>query len=263
MKKALLLIVVACVIAACSSVLLTGRKQLLLVSDSEVLTLSAASYKEFIASAPLSKDKTNTALVKKVGKNISSAVESYLRANGMQAEIANYAWEFSLVQSSDVNAFCMPGGKVVFYEGILPMTKNEVGIAVVMGHEVAHAVAKHSGEQLSQQMLIQYGASLTDALASNKSTVVRTGINTLYGLGTQVGVSLPFSRTHEYEADQLGLIFMAMAGYDPSEAVGFWQRMAAAGSGASIELLSTHPSDENRIAKIKSLLPEALKYYKK
>ena len=263
MKKILFLSVLACVIAACSSVLLTGRKQLLLVPDSEVLALSYQSYSEFISSAPLSKNTTNTALVKKVGKNISAAVEAYLRANGMEAEIANFAWEFSLVQGAEVNAFCMPGGKVVFYEGILPLTKTEAGIAVVMGHEIAHAVAKHSSEQISQQMLLQYGAAITDVLAANKSEIVRGSINTLYGIGTQVGVALPFSRTHEYEADRLGLIFMAMAGYDPSEAVGFWERMAAANTSTPLEFLSTHPSDANRIAKMKGLLPEAMQYYKK
>jgi Putative Zn-dependent protease, contains TPR repeats len=263
MKKFLFLSVLACIIVACSSVMITGRKQLLLVPDTEVLALSAQSYSEFIASAPLSKNTTNTALIKKVGKNISTAVETYLRTNGMAAEIANYAWEFSLVQSDEVNAFCMPGGKVVFYEGILPLTKTEAGIAVVMGHEIAHAVAKHSSEQISQQMVLQYGAAITDALTTNKSEIVRGSINTLYGIGAQVGVTLPFSRTHEYEADRLGLIFMAMAGYDPSEAVGFWERMAAANASAPLELLSTHPSDNNRIAKIKELLPEAMQYYKK
>ena len=263
MKKIVFLTVLACIIVACSSVLLTGRRQLLLVPDADVLALSYQSYKEFLDTAPLSKNTTNTALVKKVGKNISTAVENYLRANGMEAEVTNYAWEFSLVQGAEVNAFCMPGGKVVFYEGILPLTQTEAGIAVVMGHEVAHAVAKHSSEQISQQMLLEYGAAITDALTANKSEVVRGSINTLYGIGAQVGVALPFSRTHEYESDRLGLIFMAMAGYDPAEAVGFWERMAAAKTGAPLEFLSTHPSDANRIAKIKELLPEAMQYYKK
>lgn len=256
-------VLVACLFASCSSVLISGRKQLLLVPDADVLAMSGKSYKQFIDSVPASTDKVNTALVKKVGKNISTVVENYLRTNGKEAEIANYAWEFNLVKDTVVNAFCMPGGKVVFFEGILPITKNETGIAVVMGHEVAHAVAKHSGERLSQQMLLQYGASLTDVLLTNKSEAARTGINALYGIGAQFGVMLPFSRKHEYEADQLGLIFLAMSGYDPNEAVAFWERMAANGKNAPMEFMSTHPSDANRIAKLKEMIPEAMKYYKK
>ncbi len=263
MKKVIVFIVLSCVVVACSTVLFTGRKQLLLVPDSEVLALSSANYREFIGSTPASQDKANTALVKKVGAKISKAVENYLLANGREKEISQYSWEFSLVKGNVVNAFCMPGGKVVFYEGILPVTQNETGIAVVMGHEVAHAVAKHSSERLSHHMMVQYGAALADILSSKQSAPVRTGIKTLYGIGSQVGVILPFSRTHEYEADQLGLIFMAMAGYDPAAAVGFWERMAAMGGDKGLELLSTHPSDANRIAKIKSLLPEAQKYYSK
>lgn len=250
-------------LTSCSSVLLTGRKQLLLVSDSEVLSMSAVSYKQFIDSMPASKDISSTRLVKKVGNNISMAVERFLNENGQSADIANYKWEFNLVKDKAVNAFCMPGGKVVFFDGILPITQNEVGVAVVMGHEVAHAVAKHSNERLSQQMLTQYGAALTDILLSNKSAATQQTINILYGIGANVGVMLPYSRKHEYEADELGLIFMAMAGYDPREAVGFWERMAAQGNGAPVEMLSTHPSDVNRIKKLKALLPGALKYYKK
>jgi predicted Zn-dependent protease len=261
MKKILILVFTAFILVSCSSVLLTGRKQLLLVPDADVLAMSVQSYRQFIDSVPLSTDKTSTALVKKVGANISAEVESYLRTNGMEADVANYSWEFNLVKDTSINAFCMPGGKVVFFEGILPITKNEAGIAVVMGHEVAHAVAKHSNERLSQQLMLQYGASLTDVLLSNKTEAARTGINALYGLGAQFGVMLPYSRKHEYEADRLGLIFLAMAGYNPNEAISFWERMAAKGSN-SLEFMSTHPSDANRIAKLKELIPEAMKFYK-
>lgn len=263
MKKISIILFFAIILTSCSSVLITGRKQLLLVSDSEILSMSAVSYKEFIDSMPPSKDIKNVQLIKKVGQNISTAVERFLTENGKTADIANYKWEFNLVKDTMVNAFCMPGGKVVFFDGILPITRNEVGVAVVMGHEVAHAVAKHSNERLSQQMLTQYGASLTDILLSNKSAATQQTIGILYGLGANVGVMLPYSRKHEYEADQLGLIFMAMAGYDPTEAIGFWERMAAQGNGAALEMLSTHPSDANRIKKLKELLPEALKYYQK
>ena len=157
----------------------------------------------------------------------------------------------------------MPGGKVVVFEGILPVTMDETGLAVVMGHEIAHAIAKHSNERLSQQMLAQYGAALTDMLLANKTAATRQTINILYGIGAEVGVILPYSRKHEYEADRLGLIFMAMAGYDPNQAVDFWQRMSANGSGSLFEFLSTHPTDEHRIAKMKECLPEALGYVKK
>lgn len=264
MKKKILFMLVSIIfLTACSSVLITGRKQLLLVSDADVLSMSATSYKQFIDSVPASSDVSNTAMVKKVGNNIAAAVVNYLNSNGLSAEVASLNWEFNLVKDTVVNAFCMPGGKVVFYEGILPMTQNEAGMAVVMGHEIAHAVAKHSNERLSQQLLAQYGATLTDVLLANKTAATRQTINTLYGIGAQVGVILPYSRKHEYEADRLGLIFMAMAGYDPNEAVAFWQRMAANGSGSVLEFMSTHPTDANRIQKMKEELPEALKYYKK
>jgi len=263
MRKTILFLLLGCILVSCSKVLFTGRKQLLLVSDSEVLTSSFQSYKQFIDSVPASKDKVNTALVKKVGKNLATVVETYLNENGLSASIANYAWEFNLVKSSDVNAFCMPGGKVVVYEGILPVTQNEVGLAVVLGHEIGHAVAKHSNERMSQQMLVQYGASLTDLLVSNKPEATRSTIDAVYGLGAQYGVMLPFSRKHEYEADKLGLIFLAMAGYNPNEAISFWQRMADQSQNAPLEFMSTHPSDANRIATLKEFLPEAMKYYKK
>lgn len=262
MKKVGIFLSLILFLSACSSVLITGRKQLLLVSDSEVLSMSATAYKQFVDSVPMSTDVRNVNLVKTAGRKISTSVEDYLKSNGMEAEISNFAWEFNLVKDTSVNAFCMPGGKVVFFEGILPITKTEAGLAVVMGHEIAHAVAKHSNERLSQQMIASFGANLTDLLLSNRSAVTRQTINVLYGVGAQMGVILPYSRKHEYEADRLGLIFMAMAGYDPHEAIAFWERMSADDSGSNLDFMSTHPSDGNRIAKMKEVLPEALKYYK-
>ncbi len=263
MKKLVSLVVLACILAACSSVMLTGRKQLLLVPDSDVVAMSLQSYKQFVDSVPPSTDKVNTALVKKVGAKMASVVETYMKANGYEADIANLAWEFNLLKDKQVNAFCMPGGKVAVFDGILPITKDETGLAVVMGHEIAHAIAKHSAERMSTQMLSQYGASLAGLLVSKKSEITRAGVSTLYGLGSQYAVMLPYSRKHEYEADQMGLIFLAMAGYDPSKAVAFWERMAANGTNNTAEFMSTHPSDANRIAKLNALLPEAMKYYKK
>ena len=260
MKKIFLLLLVAVFVVACSSVMLTGRKQLSLVSDSEVNQMSFASYKQLIDSVPLSTDKTNTALVKKVGSKIAAAVESYMKTNGYESQIANFAWEYNLLKDNQVNAFCMPGGKVAVYDGILPVTQTETGLAVVIGHEVAHAIAKHSSERLSQQLLVQYGAAFAQIAVSQKSAIIQQGVGALYGVGAQVGL-LKYSRVQESEADKLGLIFMAMAGYDPNQAVPFWQRMAANGSSAVPEFLSTHPSDERRISDIQKNLPDALKYY--
>jgi len=248
--------------SGCGSVPLTGRKQMLLVSDQEVLTLSLQQYGDFIKSAPLSTDKANTALVTKVGRKIASAVETYLRSNGYESEISNFQWEFHLVKSSEVNAFCMPGGKIVVYEGILPITRDETGLAVVLGHEVAHAVAKHANERMSQQVAVQYGSAAVGLATSGSSSAVQNIASSVYGLGTQLGVMLPYSRKHELEADKMGLIFMAMAGYDPRQAESFWTRMSQSSGGANSELMSTHPSDEHRIQDIRKSLPEALKYYK-
>ncbi len=262
-KRIAYIVLTAIIISACSTVMITGRKQLLLVSDAEVLSMSAGAYKEFIDSIPLSQDTANTELVKSVGEKIANAVTIYMKKNGMEGNLKNFSWEFNLVKDTIVNAFCMPGGKVVFYEGILPKTKTADGLAVVMGHEIAHAVAKHSNERISQQMLASFGASITNAALSQKSAGTRSTINALYGIGAQIGVILPFSRQQEYEADRLGLIFMAMAGFDPNEGVAFWQRMSADKTGATFEFMSTHPSDANRIAKMKEVLPEALGYLNK
>lgn len=264
MKKGSILfaiVTIALLTTGCSSVPVTGRKQLSLVSNQEVLTLSLSEYDKFMKSAPVSTDKANTALVQKVGRNIANAVETYLKNNGYADEVASYSWEFNLVKSADVNAFCMPGGKIVVYEGILPYTQNETGLAVVMGHEVAHAVAKHANERMSNQMATQYGTAAIGAALGGASAGVQQAAAVAMGLGSQYGILLPYSRKQELEADQLGLIFMAMAGYDPSQAAGFWQRMSQQG-GSTPEFMSTHPSDNTRIQQIQKDLPEALKYYK-
>ena len=225
--------------------------------------MSLTSYSSFLKENKLSTDVVNKQRIKNVGARISKAVEQYLAANGLQNQIANFEWEFNLVASNEPNAWCMPGGKVVFYEGILPYCQNDAGIAVVMGHEIAHAVAHHSNERMSQQALIQYGqAAATEILGHDQSDARKAILAAAIGMGTNVGITLPFSRKHEYEADHLGLIFMAMAGYDPNEAVAFWTRMANASTGKQPEFLSTHPADTKRIAKLKEAIPEALKYKK-
>lgn len=247
--------------AGCGSVPITGRKQLSLVSNQEVLSLSLQQYGEFIRSAPKSTDQANTMLVQRVGRNIANAVETYLKTNGYTDQVKDYSWEFNLVKSDQVNAFCMPGGKIVVYEGILPYTQNETGLAVVLGHEVAHAVAKHANERMSNQIATEYGTAAVGAALSGSSAGVQQAAAVAIGLGSQYGILLPYSRKQELEADKLGLIFMAMAGYDPGAAAGFWQRMSQKGSSTP-EFMSTHPSDNTRIQQIQKDLPEALKYYK-
>lgn len=261
MKKNLSILLMIFILSSCSSVLLTGRKQLNLVSDEEINTMSFKSYNELIKSSKKSNDAAKTAMVRRVGTKIARAVEDYLRANGLEKEIKNFQWEYNLLAVNQENAFAMPGGKIVVYEGILPKTLNENGLAVVLGHEVAHVVAKHSAERVSHQMAKQMGANVLGALTSGKSTAVQYGVATVYGIGTNVGFMLPYSRKQELEADELGLIFMAMAGYNPEGAIDFWQRMSA-GKSQKSDLMSTHPSDSKRIAKLRGQLPRAKKYYK-
>lgn len=263
--KLILMSMFAAALVSCgttSTVPVTGRKHNLLVSDEQVLSLSTQEYTKYMQTAKASTNAANTAMVKRVGQRLANAVETYLRNNGMSSEINNFKWEFNLVQDQNVNAFCMPGGKIVVYEGLLPVTQNEASLAVVLGHEIAHAVAKHSAEQMSKQMRQQYG------------TQIGSGVLSMLGVGSDVTsiatsvagqafsfANLKFSRQDESEADHMGLIFAAMAGYDPNVAVSFWKRMAAQGSSSSSDLFSDHPSDSKRIAAIQSEMPEALKYY--
>lgn len=247
---------------ACSTVPITGRKQLNLISDGEMLSMSNQQYSGFLKDNKLSPDSASTRLVKKAGARIQASVEKYFRDRGLASELSGYAWEFNLVESEDVNAWCMPGGKVVFYSGILPVCGDETGIAVVMGHEVAHAVAKHGAERMSQGLLAQMGGMALSTALQNKPDQTQQLWMAAFGLGAQFGVLLPHSRSQESEADHLGLIFMAMAGYDPGAAIPFWQRMAEKSGGQKPpEFMSTHPSDETRIADIRKLLPEAMKFY--
>jgi len=264
--KFLLMSMVAAVLVSCgttSTVPITGRKQNLMVSDGEMLSLSTQQYQEFMKTAKLSTDATKTAMVKRVGQNLANAVVSYLNANGMQNDVQNYKWQFNLVADKQANAWCMPGGLIVVYEGLLPITQDEASLAIVLGHEIAHAVARHSAEQMSTQIKQQYGIQGVGALAS----VLGVGTNTI-SLGQAAlnsGLSLfnlKYSRNHESEADYMGLIFAAMAGYNPEAAVTFWQRMASASTSNTSEFLSDHPSDATRIKNIQGWLPEAKKYYK-
>lgn len=252
------------VIPACATVPFSGRSQLDLIPQQTMLATSFSQYDEFLKQNKISSDKQKTEQVRNVGRRIQAAVEDYFREKNMTSVISGYSWEFNLVENEEINAWCMPGGKVVVYSGILPVAKNDSGLAVVMGHEIAHAVAKHGNERMSQALMAQLGGVALNVAMQDKPAETRMLWTAAYGAGTQVGVLLPFSRLHESEADQLGLIFMAMAGYDPETAVDFWSRMASKQGGKSMpEFLSTHPSDDTRISKIKAMLPEAKKYYKK
>ena len=262
--KTLIAITAVTSIYSCSTVPLTGRKQLSLVGDSEINQAAAASYSQLLSDPKTTviKGTTDAQRVKQVGGQLAAAIERYLNQNGY-ANQYNFNWEFNLIKSNEVNAWCMPGGKVAVYSGIIPIAKNDAGLATVMGHEIGHAIARHSAERMSQELAAQAGGSLVGAATNNKSATAQAIISGLYGVGGQLTL-LKYSRDQESEADKLGLTFMAMAGYDPNEAVAFWQRMAAQNKGGSTpEFLSTHPADATRIAAIQAAIPEAMKYYKK
>jgi predicted Zn-dependent protease len=256
------LVIMLLMVYSCSTVPITGRKQLNLVSDTEMMSMSFSQYDQFLKEHKLSTNKEQTEMVKRVGKRIAEAVVKYMNDNGYGAHIKDFAWEFNLVEEDVPNAWCMPGGKVVFYTGILPLTKDEEGLAVVMGHEIAHAVAKHGNERMSHEMGVQMGGAALSVALNEKPEETKAIYMAAFGLGSQVGFMLPYSRTHETEADKMGLIFMAMAGYNPQAAVPFWERMAAGGGQKPPEFLSTHPADGTRIKDLQAYMPEALKYYK-
>lgn len=257
------LITLAIALGACTTVPVTGRHQLSLVSSSTMLGMSAQQYQEFLKTNPVSRDASSTEMVSRVGKNIARAVQKYMAHKGMSEQLKGYKWEFNLVESKEANAWCMPGGKVVVYTGILKYTKDDTGLAVVLGHEIAHAVAGHGQERLSQGMLAQLGGlALSEAMRQKPQQTQQLWMSA-YGVGAQYGALLPFSRLQESEADEMGLIFMALAGYDPHEALTFWQRMSEGKGGAPPEFMSTHPSDATRIQDIQKKLPEAMTYLKK
>jgi len=250
------------ILIACSTVPITGRQQLNLLPASTMLSMSLSEYDQFLKENQLSRNQAQVQMVKRVGLRIQKAVEQYFAQNNMSDMLSDYSWEFNLVESNDINAWCMPGGKVVVYTGILPLTQDETGLAVVMGHEIAHAVAQHGNERMSQGLIAQMGGIALSTALETRPEATQSLWMAAYGLGAQYGLMLPYSRLHENEADHMGLIFMSMAGYDPSAAVAFWQRMAAKKGGQSPpEFLSTHPSDAKRIKNIQALIPDAMKYY--
>lgn len=247
---------------ACTKNAVTGRNQLSLISETQLQQMAVGEYQSFLSTNKVvsSSNNKDAEMVKRVGSRIASAITSYYTKKG-NAELMNgYKWEFNLVDNKDVNAWCMPGGKVVVYTGLLPIAQNEAALAIVLGHEITHAVAGHGNERMSQGMVAQGLGAVGDILTSNNPKV-NSIFNNTFGLGAQVGVLLPNSRKQEYEADRFGLIFAAMAGYNPKEAIPFWTRMSQAGGQKPPEFLATHPSDENRIARLQSYMNEALKYY--
>ncbi|MCH8902713.1 MAG: M48 family metallopeptidase [Bacteroidetes bacterium] len=264
MKNILIILAVIIGFSSCNRVPITGRKQLNLLPESMLMEMSLTSYREFLMENPVSTNQSKVRQVNRVGQNIATAVESFMSKDKKMAKrIEGYEWEFALVENELVNAWCMPGGKVVVYTGIMPIAKTDAGLAVIMGHEIAHAVARHGNERMSTGLLIQMGGIALSVALSEKPEETQNLFLAAYGLGSVIGIALPYSRSHESEADKLGMVFMAMAGYDPQEAINFWERMQDQGGGKVPEFLSTHPSDQRRINDLKEFLPEALKYYKR
>lgn len=261
MKSILFILSSVLFLFQCSTVPVTGRRQLDLVPQSQLLALSFEQYNQFLSQHKVISGTTESALVKKVGYAIQRAVVQYFNTIKKPEILKGYKWEFNLVLDSSVNAFAMPGGKVAVFTGILPVTENEQGLAVVLGHEIAHAVANHGNERMSQLLLVQLGGMALSEALSEKPELTQQLALIAFGVGTQVGVLLPYSRIQESEADRLGLIFMAMAGYDPRTAIGFWQRMEQQNDPTVPEFLSTHPATSTRISDIESQIPEAMKYY--
>ncbi len=245
-------------IMACTTNPFTGSKDLNFVSNSELFPTAFQQYDQFLSENKVVKGTSQSAMVVSVGQKIKNAAEKYLNAKGYKGYLDGYAWEYNLVDDPAVNAWCMPGGKIVVYTGIMSVTQNEAGLATVLGHEVAHALANHGAQRMSASTIQQLGATGVAVATSGQSETAQQLYQQAYGVTTQYGAMLPFSRKHENEADEIGLTLMAIAGYNPEQAVAFWQRMDAnSGGSAPPEFLSTHPSSTTRINHIKSLIPTA------
>jgi predicted Zn-dependent protease len=261
MRKILLAFTCIWLMVSCAEVPVTGRRQLKLVSDSELNAQSFTAYRQFLSQNKVVQGSREANMVRDVGVRIQRAVEAYMRQNNLSGQLQGFKWEFNLVQDQTVNAWCMPGGKVVVYTGILPITQDETGLAVVMGHEIAHAIAAHGNERASQGLLANGLLQGGSIIAGQNQTLTNQIIMQAAGVGTQLGL-MAYGRNQESEADHIGLIFMAMAGYDPNAAIPFWQRMAKTGGASPPEFLSTHPSPDTRIRDLERLIPKAMKYYK-
>jgi len=265
MKRLIVIAGFLSLMVGCTRNPITGRSQLALYNDADIQNMAAEQYRQFLSenkvvSTAASKDAE---MVRRVGQRLTTAINSYYATQGLSQKLEGYKWEYNLVDSKEVNAWCMPGGKIVVYTGLLPITQNEAALAVVMGHEIGHALADHGNERMSQASLQQLGGQALSVAIANKTPAAQNVLMSAYGIGSQVGALLPFSRKQELEADKLGLNFAAMAGYNPQEAIPLWERMEKAGDGQKPpEILGTHPSEGRRIEQLKQLMPEALKYWK-
>jgi len=258
MKNIITLAILIVLLFGCTTVPITGRRQLSTVTNQDLIPMSFESYRVFMDTNQVANDKEQVALVKKVGKRIQGAVEKYMSDNGLSSQLDGFEWEFNLIEADVVNAWAMPGGKVAFYTGILPVCQDEDGVAVVMGHEIAHAIAGHGAERMSEMQIAQLGGAAAGSAFGSESVLTAA-----YGVGANLTM-LSFSRKHESEADHIGLVFMAIAGYNPSEAPEFWERMSTmSDGGAPPEFVSTHPSHETRISDLNAWIPEAMGYYQK
>ncbi|MBN3041257.1 MAG: M48 family metallopeptidase [Candidatus Omnitrophica bacterium] len=263
MFKKLPLVICIMLVAGCATVPITGRKQISFLPASQLASLSQESYSQIISESKLSQDREKIQVLERVGKRIAESAEEFMIKEGMGDQVKSYDWEFNLIEDDDtVNAFAMAGGKIAVYTGILKVTKDDSGLATVLSHEIAHVIANHAGERMSQYMLAEFGNVLLSEALKEQPDKTRNISMLAYGLGANVGVLLPFSRTHEQEADHIGLIIMALAGYDPNLAIDFWQRMSQESKNRPLEFLSTHPSAEKRIENLRRELPEAMEYYK-
>jgi predicted Zn-dependent protease len=264
-RKISLAIFAVALIISCSRNAISGRRQFKYLPESELQSMAAQQYQQFLSTSRVVSSSTSrdAEMVTRVGIRIRQAVESYYASRGLSKQLEGYHWEYHLVENNQVNAWCMPGGKIVVYTGLLPYTQNEAALAVVMGHEVTHAIFQHGNERMSQALTQQLGNVALQVALANKPAQTQNLFLSAYGIGTQLGILLPFSRKHEYEADHYGLLWAAMAGYNPREAIPLWERMQKAGNGQRPpEFLSTHPSEGNRIAQLNKYMDDALRYYK-
>lgn len=264
-RKIISAFILSALLIACSRNALTGKKQLTLLPEAELQSMATTEYRQFLSTNRIVSGTNNrdAEMVKRVGQRVVRAVEAYYLEKGMTDKLTGFKWETNLIEDKNVNAWCMPGGKIVVYTGILPVTQNEAALAAVMGHEVSHALMQHGNQRLSQGLLATVGQVALAVAVANKPQETQNLFLGAYGAGAQIGILLPFSRKHELEADRYGLIFTAMAGYNPQEAIGLWERMEKLNNGQKPpEFLSTHPSEGRRIEQLQKYMPEALTYYK-
>jgi len=257
MKKLFPFLFLIFVLCACTANPLTGKKNLAIVSNAQLFPMAYTQYNQFLNENTVITGTSEAEMVVRVGNRLAQAAQKLLESEGHPDYLSDYQWEFKLVKDDSINAWAMPGGKIVFYSGIIPVAQNEEGIAVVMGHEIAHAILNHGQQRLSADIIQQLGALGLSFATASSSPEARALIMLAYGVGSNLAGKLPFSREHENEADRYGQILMAIAGYNPDEAANFWERMSAAGGGSIPEFLSTHPSDENRIVNLRNFSPEA------